>query len=180
MPLRKFIRGYAWCEDFDEHGNPVNCDYVIIEEEHLVCTASPVPTDNSSFEGWPDPQTIPPPTSCPTGLRLTESPIIGAGIAVDGSSFKVQFVGGCECPGYSFLILEDVPTGTEYSFPIDTHNYLLPDCFSFWETDIQIPASVPNGQYFIKCWFDGDLFYHQFENVNTQEIISRFKHTLSR
>lgn len=179
-------RGYYWCEDFDQWGNGVNCDEAFIAYEAIVCKvvdpffvdhSAPIPGSNDTYwQNWPDPSFVPPYNTCPTGVRVNESPILYA--AVNATTFSVSVYGGCECPGYSFIILEDVPTGTEYSFPIVTHNYLKPDCNTLWETNVQIPASVPNGEYFVKVWFDGDVFYHQFEQDGT--ILRRFSHTLFR
>ena len=128
------------------------------------------------WEGWPDPQNIPGTNSCPSGARVVESPIMYA--AVNATSFSVTFWGACFCQGYSFIILEDVPTGTEYSFPIENQNFLWNDCTTLWETNVQIPASVPNGEYFVKVYLDGDVFYHQLEMNGS--IIKRWKQTLLR
>jgi hypothetical protein len=185
-----YYRGYAWCEDFDENGNGVNCDYIIIEYQGMVCDivdpvthnhSAPLPDTNDPYwdwAGWPPGQGDPPPSTCPTGPRYTESPILYAAIAQDGLSFSVTIDGMCECPGYSFIILEDVATGTQYDFPIEVHNIIRPDCPRYWETNALIPASVPNGTYFINCWFDGDLFTHSVDKDGV--ITTRFRHTLQR
>lgn len=179
--FQTLYHSYLFCEDFDPvTGDKVNCYDVYLPYTALVCTSEPQNPGDPNFPGWPDPQGGTAPSSCPSGPRLTESPITYAGFSPDGLSLTVQFVGGCECPGYSFVILEDVTTGTEYTYPIDIHNYPMPDCYTFWESTFPIPASIPNGSYYVKCWFDGDLFYHQLENVNTQEIIRRLQHALIR
>jgi hypothetical protein len=179
--LQTLYHSFQICEDFDPvTGDKVNCYDVSFPYNAFVCTSDPQNPGDPNFPGWPDPQNRTEPTSCPTGPRLTESPITYAGFTSDGLAVEAQFTGGCECPGYSFLILEDVTTGTEYTYPLDIHEYPLPDCYTFWKTTIPIPASVPNGSYYVKAWFDGDLFYNQLENVNTGEIIRRIKIALLR
>jgi hypothetical protein len=183
------VRTWVVCEDFDEYGNGVNCADVSIETGMTVCEfttpdfvnhSAPLPDKDAEYwDGWPEPHTIPAGTSCPQGTRPQESPIMFAAISADGTTFSQTLYSGCFCYGYSFLILEDVTTGVEYSFPIENQNFVLPDCTSLWETNVQIPASVPNGQYFAKIWQDGDLFYHQFE-LSDGTVVRRFKHTLSR
>jgi hypothetical protein len=108
-----------------------------------------------------------------------ESPIDFAAISPDGSTFSMTLESGCFCEGYSFMILEDVTTGYEYSFPMENQNFPINGCTTLWETNVQIPSYVPNGQYYVKVWQDGDLFYHQFEQIDGI-VVRRFKHSLSR
>lgn len=172
-----------------------DCYINVVEYEVLVCSGPPPPAHNHTipipgptdpyWNGWPDPQNIPGSDSdCRTGPRYYESPIAYAaigynGTVYDGNTLSVTFEGGgCFCYGYSFLILEDVATGTEYPFPIENQNFILPNCTSLWESNVQIPANVPNGWYYVKVWQDGDVFYHQYEKNG---VIQRYiRHLLQR
>lgn len=179
--------GYLLCEDVDENGYVINCDYfVLVAFPVEVCTMvppvfhnhqAPLPGANDSYwTGFPDPQVSPGNPCPPYGARVNESPIMFAGVS--GSSFSVTLYEACFCQGYSWIILEDVTTHAEYPFPIAIQNFLMTECTSIWETNVQIPASVPNGQYFVKVNLDADVFYHQLEQNGT--VTKRWKHTLSR
>ncbi|GAB3904201.1 hypothetical protein [Mucilaginibacter boryungensis] len=175
-----------WNCDYDQNGDPVNCEQVVEEVPAQICTInppnfsngeSPIPTTTSDFwTGWPEPQDTTT-GECP-GARYPESPIMWA--AASGSNFSMTLYQACTCYGYSWVIFEDTTTGDEYSVPISNQQFLLAGCTVEWETHFQIPTTIPNGQYYVKVNLDGDVFYFQLQSYTDGTILKRYVVPISR
>ena len=178
---------YSWCEDYDEFGMGVNCESIIFGTPVQICDmvsptfhnhTTPLPgVLDPYWDGFPTtPPQVSPEAPCDPSSRVLESPIVYASVSNVGSEFSLYFWDACFCQGYSWIIFENVATGVEYSVPISNQNFLIPGCNMLWETHSQLPANIPSGDYFIKVYLDGDVFYHQFEQNGT--VIKRWKHTV--
>ncbi|MBB5438181.1 hypothetical protein HDC92_001856 [Pedobacter sp. AK017] len=161
------------CYDVNPENGTWSCEYEFIGTEHLnVCVPQQNPPAGCSTPPIEEGETyiVPDPYNegaviCPNLQdRPTENCIMSNSPSSGPAGTYVRFdiFGVYVLPGYTWMVFENIVTNVEYKIPIAAPDgYLMPPCIYWWYVTVQLPPTIPAGEYYMKWECDGEVFYYE-------------------